>query len=79
MHNIVSIACADFHMTYVSLSVLYVNVLTMSMMFCPVLEIDTGIFQLHIFSVVGTGFKQVPKDIFILGYILPNFIFLYLL
>lgn len=66
-------------MTYVSLSVLYVNVLTMSMMFCPVLEIDTGIFQLHIFSVVDIGFKQVPKDIFILGFILPNFIFLCLL
>ena len=66
-------------MTYASLSVLYVNVLTMSMMFCPVLEIDTGIFQLHIYSVVGTGFKQIPEDIFILGFILPNFIFLYLL
>lgn len=79
MHNVVSIACADFHMTYASLSVLYVNVLTMSMMFCPVLEIDTGIFQLHIYSVVGTGFKQIPEDIFILGFILPNFIFLYLL
>lgn len=76
MHNIVSISCTDFHMT----CCFPVSTLCKCAYHVyddlPVLEIDTGIFQLHIFSVVDTGFKQAPKDTFILGFILPNFIFI---
>ena len=40
---------------------LYVNVLTMPVVFGPVLEVDTGIFQLHIYSVIDTNFKKMTQ------------------